>query len=522
MDQQRHFGDGYSGQSPQHFNSEFASQGYSPSQDKSTVNARIKSMIMNKHQMSQNRPNSNYSASSENHLASPGREMMSPNHQMTQNSPMQNQMMSPSNQQQLISNSSPNSKEPTEKKPQGQVNENANHFLAFSHHLRDGRVLQPEGGGVRNWADPIGPNQFKKTARHNDSISAMESFMKFASAEFEKTDLEARRAFPQRFVCNSNISDPIRNLEANFPTKRNVNSTGSPCDKFESFARQKDCRDKSPIYWSELFGCKTAKGRSSSGCANYNQNSAAGYADYFPQNWGVKTETAKSEEPEAAADPLRPKLEPPDNFSMRCDRFDPNADGNADGSPYQRISYAPNAPKMEVIDLRFVKKESVNREKWEEYQKATEKERSEVPKKESYRHEGDGGPIVLEDCVGAWCCRRGGTERPTQEHLRDGCCQVSAVRLRLRLPWRTDANRRIFLSGVANRGRDPPREGSLKREERRGERSGILCRFAEGGGEDLQESVRGAGKGVPGQRGPAEEQHQVGRSGLPVLPSGQM
>jgi len=25
--------------------------------------------------------------------------------------------------------------------------------------------------------------------------------------------------------------------------------------------------------------------------------------------------------------------------------------------------------------------------------------------------------------TGSWCCRRGGTEQPTPEHLRDGCCQ---------------------------------------------------------------------------------------------------
>ncbi|KAL0266559.1 UNVERIFIED_CONTAM: hypothetical protein PYX00_009071 [Menopon gallinae] len=430
MDQQRHYGDGYAGQSPQHFNSEFPSQGYSPSQDKNTVNARIKSMIMNKHQMSQNRPNSNYSASNENHLASPGREMMSPNHQMTQNSPMQNQLMSPNNH--MISNSSPNSKDFAEKK-QGQVNENANHFLAFSHHLRDGRVLQPEGGGVRNWADPIGPNQFiKNTVRHNDSISAMENFMRFASAELEKTGLDARRTFPQHSVAfdgyKRDFSDPIRNLEANFPTKRNVNSIGTACDKFESFARQRDCRRKSPNYFgkspnygTEFFGYRPPNGRNNNSYCNYSQKSASGCGDYLPQIWGVKTEVVKNEEPEA--DLSAPKVEPPDNLSMRCDHFDPKMDGNVEDSPYQRISYAPNAPKMEVIDLRFVKTEPVNREKWEKYQKATEKERADAPKKESYRYEGDGGPVVLEDCVGAWCCRRGGIETPTQEHLRDGCCQ---------------------------------------------------------------------------------------------------
>ena len=41
----------------------------------------------------------------------------------------------------------------------------------------------------------------------------------------------------------------------------------------------------------------------------------------------------------------------------------------------------------------------------------------------SYLFAGDGGPIPLEKVKGSWCCRQGGTETPTPEHLRDGCCQ---------------------------------------------------------------------------------------------------
>jgi len=41
----------------------------------------------------------------------------------------------------------------------------------------------------------------------------------------------------------------------------------------------------------------------------------------------------------------------------------------------------------------------------------------------SYLFAGDGGPSPLEKIKGAWCCRQGGIETPTPEHLRDGCCQ---------------------------------------------------------------------------------------------------
>lgn len=41
----------------------------------------------------------------------------------------------------------------------------------------------------------------------------------------------------------------------------------------------------------------------------------------------------------------------------------------------------------------------------------------------SYPFYGEGGPTCLDKLPGSWCCRQGGTEAPTPEHLRDGCCQ---------------------------------------------------------------------------------------------------
>lgn len=40
-----------------------------------------------------------------------------------------------------------------------------------------------------------------------------------------------------------------------------------------------------------------------------------------------------------------------------------------------------------------------------------------------YKFRGDGGPAKVTTGVGSWCCRRGGTEQPTPEHMREGCCQ---------------------------------------------------------------------------------------------------
>nr|CAD7256925.1 unnamed protein product [Timema shepardi] len=43
--------------------------------------------------------------------------------------------------------------------------------------------------------------------------------------------------------------------------------------------------------------------------------------------------------------------------------------------------------------------------------------------KPAYRFPGNGGPAVIEKMSGSWCCRQGGIETPSPEHLRDGCCQ---------------------------------------------------------------------------------------------------
>jgi len=49
-----------------------------------------------------------------------------------------------------------------------------------------------------------------------------------------------------------------------------------------------------------------------------------------------------------------------------------------------------------------------------------EENRDNIP---DYKFRGDGGPAKMSPGTGSWCCRRGGTEQPTPEHLRDGCCQ---------------------------------------------------------------------------------------------------
>jgi hypothetical protein len=82
------------------------------------------------------------------------------------------------------------------------------------------------------------------------------------------------------------------------------------------------------------------------------------------------------------------------NAAYACQSFEQNANCGGQNEP------RATAPLEEVTEPAKVKKE-----------------------RPSYPFAGDGGPTPLEKIKGSWCCRQGGVETPTPEHLRDGCCQ---------------------------------------------------------------------------------------------------
>lgn len=557
-------------------------------QDKSNVNARIKSMIMNKHQINQNQQqnltNKNFSGSNENHMMSPNRDLMSPSQQhsgqlmspMLQNSqlmsPLQNtnQLLSPNhpNNQMISSNqmNSPNSKDSKTyvdkiqqndygEKKEMQMNENSNHFLAFSHHLREGSLLQPEGGGVRNWTgrhipgsnyqfriksnfyDPIAvDNQSRKCKKKRENQpSVMENFVRFASANFQKRKLfsgfEGNNHSNIKYNvndCYSNYNghvhdefsacvnfcensksgnyfrppDPIRNLEVNFPTKRNAagnamtkpSVTGNFIDSidqkfysgFQNFnspcainadnyhckrvVKQKDslkkeaCLIQSDSGYQQYQSCRLnsfdktnynptadkqreklefSQCRMNYGCAEYEKQYIKSEFPFLNNDYlepscrNVKIE--EDVKPNCLAFNAQfvtsptTKVEYP-KMNFECDtnkEKEEQKDGNKteeiSSSPlYPKISYAPNFKNMEVIDRRFLSGETDGKTKWKNYQKdrVNEKTDNEEIKKENYLFEGEGGPISLKASSGAWCCRLGGTEPPSAEHIKIGGCQV--------------------------------------------------------------------------------------------------
>lgn len=302
--------------------------------DKNNVNARIKNMIMNK----QGRGD---------HLTSPNNKDHPPNDYGGKKSI--------------------------------EANEESNHFLAFSHHLREGSLLQPGGGGYQHW------DGHASTPNHNydmqyytpydcnqntkENGSAMEKFMKFAATDFEKFDKKT----PTISYDYQRYHDPIRNLEKNFPTKRGFENNNNT-----------------------LWG--------------YNQFDEKSQQEFYCHQ-------PKEEFPNITNELHNVKIEPKTEDEV-----------NEEDSVFPKISYAPWTRRMEVIDRRFSRVPPKECEKWEEYRKKMNEERLDVKvkKEENYPFAGDGGPVCLES-QGAWCCRQGGTEKPTPDHLRDGCCQGAQV-----------------------------------------------------------------------------------------------
>ncbi|GLV39217.1 Ten-Eleven Translocation (TET) family protein [Carabus blaptoides fortunei] len=78
---------------------------------------------------------------------------------------------------------------------------------------------------------------------------------------------------------------------------------------------------------------------------------------------------------------------------------------------------------------------------------------------EAYVFEGDGGPAAIKIQGGAWCCRQGGTEAPTPEHLRDGACMGLQTQDEVLLEQSGDNNKKSNnQSEVKNEKSNPTKE----------------------------------------------------------------
>jgi hypothetical protein len=354
-------------------------------------------------------------------------------------------------------------------------------FLAQGHHPRNHpSIMTSEGGGFPwDWSSSA-----NNDIMDGNSISAMENFIKYAAGEdrggiIDKSlDLGTSSASVKHFVHNNtspanfqqksnsrqsgpnvNWHSPMLPQEQMSVTSNNNNNykdqmfkcTAAAANTFKcrrecstevddkSFQKRMGIRPGSrnefqnnayvPVRQGMGTEDRRVQGMATAGVYQYQQDydvsaaqmknegrnitpSSMGNSNYFGQrcfdgsNNGLKTENQKSVSNSIMAaggfhcqvfdnvgsrNDVRTSA---GNSAYSCQNFEQN--NNFSGQNDVRTSTPPD----KVTECTKVKKE-----------------------KPSYLFAGDGGPIPLEKIQGSWCCRQGGIETPTPEHLRDGCCQ---------------------------------------------------------------------------------------------------
>jgi len=393
---------GYSGQTNQ---SEFGDQSmangttsYQGSQKSPAYSQSHPSPGYHHLQQSPSQKQNCFPQSSPSHSSSPGYEMYD-NRQGTQyynemdknnvNARIKTMIMNKQNRCDILT--SPNGKERHGDyggKRAMESSENTNHFLAFSHHLRDGSVLHPEGGGHPHWTGPpqaMSNHHFYSHYDYNQNtkdFSAMEKFMKFASADFDKIKPQSPMGMGKKMTafdeCYSpcDYQDPIRTLEKSFPTKREHHNN------------------------NELYA--------------YYPNNQIPHQNYYPSRcFSDYCPDIKQETPDVYG-----------GVEIKSEPIMEEEEEEEEECLYPRISYAPSLRKHEVIHRNSDK----DLDTWAVYRKKMEDERSKAKvdeeAEEKHVFPGDGGPLRIDPTTGPWCCRLGGVEKPSPDHLKDGCCQV--------------------------------------------------------------------------------------------------
>ncbi|XP_063220013.1 uncharacterized protein LOC134529638 [Bacillus rossius redtenbacheri] len=165
--------------------------------------------------------------------------------------------------------------------------------------------------------------------------------------------------------------------------------------------KQSDVYSVSPRY-EDVLKNEDKKSLTDSSCLN----------SYLSQkNLNNSTLSLKLEEPKTCGDTLHCQ-----KFGSRTGISDSedesemtslctNSKGNYSNSDKNDTGVTSNNSTGKCVDNEEDEKLAIKMDKW------------------SYKFQGDGGPAVIEKMPGAWCCRQGGIETPTPEHLRDGCCQ---------------------------------------------------------------------------------------------------
>lgn len=261
-----------------------------------------------------------------------------------------------------------NKQQSVEKLEDGQkVEENTTgHFLSYSHHRRLNYFS--DGGGHYDYTPPT-------------NTSALENFMKFASTENytqPKWNNVNNQASQFSYQENSSLDTKIApKVDANFYSYNNDNPSQQTHHNQVPYSCHQTIEKHVPLpsIKNEIIN---------------NQTSIASHTN----------ENFKSVE--------EPSFIPKNAFQPQID----------------------TANTFVKPELPYQNQDNIKKEKNENSEKIIQEEPKSLSfevkeiklEKEAYIFEGTGGPVALDMHGGSWCCRRGGTDPPTSEHLKDGVC----------------------------------------------------------------------------------------------------
>lgn len=299
-------------------------------------------------------------------------------------------------------------------------NTSGSNFLAQGHHPRN---LVTEGGGI--WGLNPADNNVAAITTVKSESSAMENFIKFATSmdskigfsndssptsiknEMAATWSPSFNSMPGYLYPSSYTNQNAMMYNGFTPSPQYhpynyqnqplqggfYSSQTGPPPHHPSFIKQENTDQYSHQAFSPYWNEKC--------CSDYPYGGTRGPSAMNPSCWQNSAHFA------GANGDVKVKIERNDDTLFLDDSSNVNSKITViDKRPPHMLKYLRPTPKIPFgYDPRVSK---------------TRNGTTGVP---TYPFKGEGGPLKLQLSSGSWCCRQGGIEPPTAEHLVDGCCQ---------------------------------------------------------------------------------------------------
>ena len=277
-------------------------------------------------------------------------------------------------------------------------------FLLHSHHPRVDSL--PDGGGLWEWSGGSNNALNNGSVLPENGMTVIESFMKFGSED--KTVLEDKPVYEKQQQQQQQPHYHQQLQQQQHEQQRQLwkdESKSHDIQTIEDKSFQKRLCIGQQTNDSN-FECARGKSSMDNEKNNHGTENDVGFPE-TPRVTLVNENDAASDYPESSEKIA--STEPP---SSNCDSSQANI------KQENMIDYGCSSSDCVPSPTASSKSDGCA-------PKEIKSEPDQRPQKcnNDYKFRGDGGPAKVSPGVGSWCCRRGGTEQPTPEHLREGCCQ---------------------------------------------------------------------------------------------------